>query len=150
MTLYTFMTNQPLTVASAIAAIGLTIYGALTLYDRQRPGASVLMLLSVGVVFFLFISLFRESQRLTQTQTIVVMPNRQNIRLGEDLQPSFCLEGMARNFENTNDGIISTTQKMYLGKPMRCLSVEGGIALLRQSGANEKQLEAMRLAYSAQ
>jgi hypothetical protein len=150
MTVVTFISNHPLTVASTMAAIGLIIFGSLTLYKRGSPGASVALLLCVGVLFFLFISVFKESQRRLQTDTIVVMPNKQNIRLGEDLQPSFCLNGMARDFQNTQDGIISTTQKMYFGKPMHCLSVEEGIALLRQSGANEKQLEAMRSAYSAQ
>jgi len=147
MTLFEYMISHPVTTFSTLAAIGIIGYGSITLYNKKQTGASVLLLISIGVMFFLFTSVYKESLRLSKTQTIVVMPNKQNIRLGEDLQPSFCLDGMARNWQRTKNGIISTTQRMHLGRPMRCLSVEEGINLLRQKGASEEQLEAMRKAY---
>jgi hypothetical protein len=76
-----------------------------------------------------------------------MMPNKQNLRLGEDGNLSFCLNGMARTWEETTNGILSTKPRYFLGKPMRCLSVAEGLQLLRENGATQEQIDTMQNAY---
>ncbi len=147
MTLIDYIVNHPATSLLVILSIGIILLSSNTLHKSNKSGLAILLLFSVGVISYQFVGNFKESLRLSKIQTIVVMPNEQNIRLGEDGQPSFCLDGMARTWKGTSDGIISTQQRMYLGKPMRCLSVEEGIGFLRKNGATEQQLSDMRDLY---
>lgn len=148
MSLLNFVTSNPILTLATVAASGIVVYAAYLLFNDKKSGVSVLLSLTVLVMFYLFSQAYEGLLKESQVKTVVVMPNKQNLRLGEDGQLSFCIGGMARNWEKTTNGIISTSAKSYLGKPMKCLSVEDGIELLRKSGASEEQLNAMRNAYA--
>lgn len=81
------------------------------------------------------------------SSTIVVMPDKQNLRLAEDGQLSFCVNGFARTWKGTKEGIVSTEAKLFNNRPMRCYSVEESVEYLRNAGASDSELERFRNVY---
>jgi len=75
------------------------------------------------------------------------MPNKNNLRIAEDGSLSFCINGLARTWDDTQDGIISTGKKYINGQRMRCLTLNQSIELLRVNGATDEQIEAVRNVY---
>jgi len=148
MTLLDFSVSNPVITLAAIAASVMIIYTSYTLFNQNLTGQSTLLGVTALLVVYLFTQAYEGILREARTNTIVVMPNKQNLRLGEDGNLSFCINGMARNWQKTKNGIISTKTRYYLGRPMRCLTVEEGINFLEENGATLEQLNSMRKAYS--
>lgn len=150
MTLLEFVATHPILTLATLSGSGIVIYAAYQLFNDKKTGVSTLLSLTVLIMFYLFSQAYEGMLKESKTKTVVVMPNKQNLRLGEDGQLSFCIGGMARNWEKTENGIVSSSPRYYLGRPMKCLSVDEGIELLRKSGATEEQLRAMKNAYTEQ
>jgi hypothetical protein len=147
MTYTEFLTNSPLLVVVALFCVGVVTYSAYIHFSKKRQGLAALVGLCAILVTVLYTTSFKYARISRTTETIVVMPNYNNLRLGEDGQLSFCINGYARTWESTSGGIMSTKAKIYFGRPMKCLSVEQSIEFLRKNGATEKELQAMRNAY---
>jgi hypothetical protein len=81
------------------------------------------------------------------SSTIVVMPDKQNLRLAEDGQLSFCVNGFARTWKGTKEGVVSTEAKIFNNRPMRCYSVDESVEYLRKAGASDSELERFRAVY---
>jgi len=148
MSLLHFIASNPVLTLATLSGCGIVIYSAFLFFNDKKTGISTLLSLTVLIMFYLFSQAYLGALRESKTKTVVVMPNKQNLRLGEDGNLSFCINGMARNWEKTHEGVISTSQRYYLNRPMKCLSVEQGITFLRKNGASEEQLNAMREAYA--
>jgi len=148
MTLLHFIATHPILTLATLSGSAIVIYSAFLFFNDKKTGISTLLSLTVLIMFYLFSQAYSGALRESKTNTIVVMPNKQNLRLGEDGRLSFCVNGMARKWERTTGGIVSTSPRYYLNRPMKCLSVEQGIELLRKNGATEEQLNAMREAYA--
>lgn len=147
MTLFEFVAKNPVFTVAVIAGTGTIFYASFLFFKKNLSGISTLLSLSSIVFFYSYSQAYNGALRQSKTETIVVMPNKQNLRLGEDGNLSFCLNGMARNWQKTTEGIISSSPRYYLGRPMRCLSVEEGIKLLVANGASKEEVAAVREAY---
>lgn len=147
MGILSFIAEQPLLALVLVLMLVVLGYVSHYFFSKGKSGISVLVMLAMLGAIYMYSGAYAGALREGTVKTVVVMPNKQNLRLGEDGNLAFCIDGFARNWEQTRDGIISTSPRSYKGRPMRCLSVEEGIEFLRQNGASDEELQSMRSAY---
>ena len=147
MSLIEFMAQHAVVTLFTVLSCSMIVYCAYCLFNDNRPGVSVLLSCSMLTMIYLFSQSYVGALNGLKTNTLVVMPNKQNLRLGQDGKLSFCINGMARDWEKTEDGVISSQARFYRGKPMKCLSVEDSIVYLGANGASETDLDSMRAVY---
>lgn len=130
-----------------IVVIGILVYLTIFLLKRRQERHAVAAFSCVlGILLIIALSARFWVDR--PTSTIVVMPDKQNLRLAEDGQLSFCIDGIARTWKGTSEGIISSEVKLFENRPMRCLSIEEGVEFLRQAGASDDELKMFRDVYN--
>ncbi|WP_020211108.1 hypothetical protein [Gilvimarinus chinensis] len=150
MSLIEFAADKPLVPLVAVLSVGVIIYCAWLFYSSRKTGPAGLLSLCVLAMFFMFFESYKGALREGSTRTVVVMPDKQNLRLGEDGKLAFCIDGIARNWEKTHNGIVSTSIRTYMGEPMRCLTIEQSVQYLRANGASDEQIATFRRAYEIQ
>lgn len=133
------------TFLSLFVIATLVFFSVSSLKKKEQFTGLTLAALVVAVLSMITLSASHWFDR--PFKTVVVMPNKKNLRLGEDGELSFCVNGYARTWEGTENGIVATSVRMKDGKPVKCLTVEEGIEFLRTAGASEEELEKMRKAY---
>ena len=149
MSLIDFIAVEPALTMASLIGIVIVFYSLYLHYSSNKYELSGLLAIAILINVYLFGSVYSaESKANSNANTIVVMPDKKNLRLAEDGNLSFCLNGMARTWEKTENGIISTTEKRHLGKPMRCLSIKESIDFLAKNGATKEELTAFVKAYS--
>lgn len=141
-----FLTQYPLLALAVVCTVIVIIVAAYRSFMKNENGLAALLGVSVVVVLVLYTEAYSFANK-SASETVVVMPNKQNLRLGEDGKLSFCINGMARNWMKTEEGVISTTARTYQGRPMRCMSVKESIVWLKNKGATNDELIQFKNAY---
>jgi len=145
--LFAFIKSEPITAISTASACAIVLYCSYLFSQKEQLGASILLAAVSIVLIVLFSHAYRGSLKEGTVKTVVVMPNNKSLRLSEDGKISLCLKGLAREWVSNENGIVSTKAKYYLGRPMKCLSIEQGFKWLEHNGATQEQLDAMRKVY---
>lgn len=142
-----FIKSEPLVAISAVSGCLIILYCAYLFVQKEQPGTSIMLSAVTLLLIFLFSQAYKGYLKEGTVKTVIVMPNNKSFRLSEDGKVSLCVKGLAREWISTENGIISTKQKTYLGRPMKCLSVKKALEWLEYNGATPEQLEAARKAY---
>lgn len=147
MTFSKFLAMHPVLSLFTVCSLVIIGYAAYTFFMSNKNGMAALLGITILIVTQLYVESYNFASGFNN-DTVVMMPDKKNLRLGEDGKLSFCVDGKARNWVKTQDGIMTTTQKTFKGRQMKCLSMKESLVFLKRNGASNEELSAFINVYN--